>query len=565
MSNGTIEADKRILQKIFSEDFWFVIPEYQRPYVWQKDNIEELIEDLYYAFEHKEDNEYFLGSLVLKNTNNESFNEYEVLDGQQRLTTFFMMIAVLRDLLEDDDYKSTLRELIYQKENKLKKIPSRSRLTYYIRDNVEDFIDEFIIKDDGTQRKEDLLLYSEIDNISISNMSNALLVINNLLCKKSNLDDFVVFLLNKALFIYVSTDNTEDAFRLFTILNDRGIPLTSADILKSTNIGQMCKIELNKYSKIWEDIESKYGDNFDRFLVFIRNIIVKQKANYNLLDEFEKNIYEKGKLNKGKDTIDLLSRYDEIYDEIIELQNDKLSNQYKNLITIMKIGLVSEDWIPPLMYYYNKFKFNKLDDFLRKLEYKFSGDLISQESPTTRVENMNKIMKEIERIDVSHLDDFINNSILFKINENSYKEVVSGSVYKRKFVRYLLLKLEYLKSDNTVHLSSYKNISVEHILPQNPSPNSDWVNTFTKDERDLWTHKIANLVLISKRKNSKLGNLDYKEKKERYLKDRVDAFQGSKIFLEKNSEWNVEILEKRQGILVDMLILNELVTEEYTY
>lgn len=565
MAKGAIEADKRILQKIFSEDFWFVIPEYQRPYVWQKDNIEELIEDLYYAFEHKGENEYFLGSLVLKNINNENFNEYEVLDGQQRLTTFFMMIAVLRDILDDEDYKSTLRELIYQKENKLKKIPSRNRLTYYIRDNVKDFIDDFIIKDDGTKRKEDLLQYSEKENISISNMANALLVIHNLLSKKDKLDDFVVFLLNKALFIYVSTDNTEDAFRLFTILNDRGIPLTSSDILKSTNIGQMDKDDLKRYSKLWEDIESKYGNNFDRFLVFIRNIIVKQKANTNLLDEFEKNIYEKGKLNKGKDTIDLLIRYDDIYDEIIELQSNKLSNQYKNLITIMKIGLVSEDWIPALMYYYDKFKFNRLDDFLRKLEYKFSGDLISQETPTTRVENMNKIMKEIERIDESQLDDFIDNSSLFNINKNSYREVISGNVYKRKFVRYLLLKLEYLRSDNTVHLSSYKNISVEHILPQNPSQNSYWVKSFTKDEREFWTHKIANLVLISKRKNSKLGNLDYIEKKERYLKDRVDAFKGSKIFLEKNSQWDVEVLEKRQDILVDMLISNELVSEEYVY
>lgn len=565
MAKGAIEADKRILQKIFSEDFWFVIPEYQRPYVWQKDNIEELIEDLYYAFEHKGENEYFLGSLVLKNINNENFNEYEVLDGQQRLTTFFMMIAVLRDILDDEDYKSTLRELIYQKENKLKKIPSRNRLTYYIRDNVKDFIDDFIIKDDGTKRKEDLLQYSEKENISISNMANALLVIHNLLSKKDKLDDFVVFLLNKALFIYVSTDNTEDAFRLFTILNDRGIPLTSSDILKSTNIGQMDKDDLKRYSKLWEDIESKYGNNFDRFLVFIRNIIVKQKANTNLLDEFEKNIYEKGKLNKGKDTIDLLSRYDDIYDEIIELQSNKLSNQYKNLITIMKIGLVSEDWIPALMYYYDKFKFNRLDDFLRKLEYKFSGDLISQETPTTRVENMNKIMKEIERIDESQLDDFIDNSSLFNINKNSYREVISGNVYKRKFVRYLLLKLEYLRSDNTVHLSSYKNISVEHILPQNPSQNSYWVKSFTKDEREFWTHKIANLVLISKRKNSKLGNLDYIEKKERYLKDRVDAFKGSKIFLEKNSQWDVEVLEKRQDVLVDMLISNELVSEEYVY
>lgn len=556
MANGAIEADKQILQKIFSQDFWFVIPEYQRPYVWQKDNIEELIEDLYYAFENKEDNEYFLGSLVLKNTNNQNFNEYEVLDGQQRLTTFFMMIAVLRDLLEDEDYKSTMKEMIYQKENKLKKIPSRNRLTYYIRDNVESFISEFIIADNGTMKREELFNKVDSDNISISNMANGIIIINNLLSQKENLEEFVVFLLNKALFIYVSTDNTEDAFRLFTILNDRGIPLTSSDILKSTNIGQIEKNELKKYSKIWEEIEAKYGDNFDRFLVFIRNILVKQKANANLLDEFEKNIYEKRKLNKGKDTIDLLSKYDEIYDEIIELENKKLSNEYKNLITIMKIGLQSEDWIPPLMYYYNKFKFNRLDDFLKKLEYKFAGDLVAQESPTTRVENMNKVMREIEKIDISTLNDFIDNSDVFNINDRAYREVIDGNVYKRRFNRYLLLKLEYLMTDNTVHLSSYKTISVEHVLPQNPSLNSQWRKDFTDDERDLWTHRIANLVLISKRKNSRLSNLDYKDKKEKYLKERIDVFKGSKIFLDKNSKWNINVLKQRQEKLVNMLINN---------
>nr|WP_294571346.1 DUF262 domain-containing HNH endonuclease family protein [uncultured Romboutsia sp.] len=558
MSSGAIEADKQILQKIFSQDFWFVIPEYQRPYVWQKDNIEELIEDLYYAFEHKEDNEYFLGSLVLKNTNNQNFTEYEVLDGQQRLTTFFMMIAVLRDLLEDEDYKSTMREMIYQKENKLKKIPSRNRITYYIRDNVESFISEFIISDNGTLKKDELLHRAESDNISISNMANGILIINNLLSQKENLEEFVVFLLNKALFIYVSTDNTEDAFRLFTILNDRGIPLTSADILKSTNIGQIQKEELKKYSKIWEEIEAKYGDNFDRFLVFIRNILVKQKANANLLDEFEKNIYEKGKLNKGKDTIDLLSKYDEIYDEIIELENKKLSNEYKNLITIMKIGLQSEDWIPPLMYYYSKFKFNRLDDFLKRLEYKFAGDLVAQESPTTRIENMNKIMREIEKIDISNLNDFINNSDVFDINKRAYREVIDGNIYKRRFNRYLLLKLEYLMTDNTVHLSSYKTISVEHILPQNPSINSQWRNDFTDEEREFWTHKIANLVLISKRKNSKLSNLDYEDKKEKYLNERIDVFKGSKVFIDKNLKWTVDVLQKRQEKLVNMLINNSL-------
>lgn len=557
MGSGKISANKEVLQKIFSQDFWFVIPEYQRSYVWQRDNVIELLEDLYFAFEHKPNNEYFLGSLVLKKRDNDEFAEYEVLDGQQRLTTFMMLIAVMRDLLEDKNYKYTLQELIYQKENKLRKIPSRQRIAYHIRDRVEDFIKEFIINEDGTLLKEELESKIDGDNISISNMSSAIIVINEFLQKKDDLEEFAGFLLNNALFIYVSTDNTEDAFRMFTILNDRGIPLTSADILKSLNIGELKdEKEIKKYARIWEDIEGKHGEDFDRFLAFTRTILVKEKARINLLEEFENNIYRKGKLQIGKETIELLTHYDEIYGEIIELENNDLSNEYKNLITIMKIGLPSEDWIPPLLYYYSKFKTNRLFEFLKKLEFKFAGDWICQENPTNRIEAMNKILKKIEIIDISDIDNFLNNGDLFEIDMQTYKFMLNGEVYKRRFGRYLVLKIEYLMGDNTVHLSGYKRISLEHVLPQNPKGTSKWVKDFTDDERNYWTHKLANLVLISMIKNSKLSNLDFQEKKERYLKQRVDAFHANKIFLNQNGEWNPKVLEKRQIELVDILIKN---------
>ena len=557
MGSGKISANKEVLQKIFSQDFWFVIPEYQRSYVWQRDNVIELLEDLYFAFEHKPNNEYFLGSLVLKKRDNDEFAEYEVLDGQQRLTTFMMLVAVMRDLLEDKNYKYTLQELIYQKENKLRKIPSRQRIAYHIRDRVEDFIKEFIINEDGTLLKEELESKIDGDNISISNMSSAIIIINEFLEKKDDLEEFAGFLLNNALFIYVSTDNTEDAFRMFTILNDRGIPLTSADILKSLNIGEIKnEKEIKKYARIWEDIEGKHGEDFDRFLAFTRTILVKEKARINLLEEFENNIYRKGKLQIGKETIELLTHYDEIYGEIIELENNDLSNEYKNLITIMKIGLPSEDWIPPLLYYYSKFKTNRLFEFLKKLEFKFAGDWICQENPTNRIEAMNKILKKIEIIDTSDIDNFLNNGDLFEIDMQTYKFMLNGEVYRRRFGRYLVLKIEYLMGDNTVHLSGYKRISLEHVLPQNPKGTSKWVKDFTDDERNYWTHKLANLVLISMIKNTKLSNLDFQEKKERYLKQRVDAFHANKIFLNQNDEWNPKVLEKRQIELVDILIKN---------
>lgn len=133
--------------------------EYLRSYVWQSDNITELIEDLTYAYENKLDNEYFLGSLVLKKIPNNQFPEYEVLDGQQRLTTFFIMLAVLRDLVDNSSAKETLHKTIYQEENVLLNIPERMRITYKIRDNVEDFIKKYIIDKKGTTIIEDIEKY----------------------------------------------------------------------------------------------------------------------------------------------------------------------------------------------------------------------------------------------------------------------------------------------------------------------------------------------------------------------------------------------------------------------
>ena len=556
MENGEIKSNKVKLMDIFSERFWFVIPEYQRSYVWENDNIMELLDDLFFAYENKPENEYFLGSLVLKKLDNESFPEYEVLDGQQRLTTFFIMLAVLRDLIDNPRNKSQMQEKIYQEEDEFNGVPERSRITYKIRDNIEGFIKTYVITEGGTSKEDYLYNLKDEKNISISHMANAILILRRELSQREDIFEFAKYINKKALFIYVSTSNTEDAFRMFTILNDRGIPLTSADILKSENIGALdSDKEKQKYAQLWEDIEAKYGDGFDRFLQFIRTILVKEKARANLLDEFKEKVYDKKVLMRGKETFDLVEEYSDIYEKIIDLQDSSLSNKFKNLITIMKIGLRSEDWIPPLLSYFEKFKYKNLDEFLTKLEYKFAGDWICGITPTKRLDAMNNILKKIGNCSSS--EEVLKDENIFNINKEELKNSISGDIYQKQFSKYVLLKLEYLMSDNTVHLSSFNCISVEHVLPQNPKNDSEWNKIFTKDERAKWTNKLGNLVLISKRKNSSLGNCDFKEKKEKYLKSRIDAFNGSKVFIESNDKWTVDVLQDRQAKNIKMLVDNK--------
>lgn len=550
-----IDANKSEIRSIFT-DFWFVIPEYQRSYVWDSDQVNELMDDLWFAFENKHDSEYFLGSLVLKNLNNQSFEEYEVLDGQQRLTTLYLLMGVIRDAVSIPLLKQNCNKYIFQEEDPYSGVPTRNRMIYKIRGGVDDFVNKYVKQNDGTK---DTAAFETLrkgsKHLSIKNMANAILTLSAFFEDKGEqqIDRFAQYLFRNVVFIYVSTENREDAFRMFTILNNRGLPLTSSDILKSANIGEISDpYESRQYAQSWEVMEGELDEEFDRFLSFIRHILVKEKARSNLLDEFEEKIYNKNLLEKGKPTINLLTEYKRHYDKLLNFESSEITNEYKNLITIMLIGLPSRDWIPPLLYFYDNFGGDHLTTFLKRLEGKFTHDWIVQLTPTQRIDNMSRILKAIQKRETA--DEVIQDQSLFETNKELLHQVLNGDVYGRRFARYILLKYEFLKSDHTVHLSDYKTISVEHILPQKPKEGSKWLDVFTDEQRQEWLHKLGNLTLISMKKNSKLNNLDFKDKKQRYLEKRIDVFSGSKIFIQQSDEWTVESIKKRQEEMLDKLM-----------
>jgi uncharacterized protein with ParB-like and HNH nuclease domain len=114
-----------------------------------------LIDDVNYASAHNPDGQYFLGSMVLRKaartTDGVSFEEHEVLDGQQRLTTLMLLLAVIRDRAANEQLKNACREKLYQQEDEWQNVPGRNRLVYDIRDRVGDFIEQFVKADDGTR------------------------------------------------------------------------------------------------------------------------------------------------------------------------------------------------------------------------------------------------------------------------------------------------------------------------------------------------------------------------------------------------------------------------------
>ncbi|MFV0915840.1 hypothetical protein ACI2TT_01420 [Ralstonia nicotianae] len=220
---------------------------------------------------------------------------------------------------------------------------------------------------DGGSLSAELAGIASSKNLSLANMAAGMRVIHasfeddERFPTKGDFDRFVGYLLNNALFIYVATEDLDDVFRLFTILNDRGIPLSNSDILKAKNLGEVASEKVRgKWAEYWEDVEGEMGrDEFDRFLSLVRTIYVKDKAREGLLKEFDKRIYgaKPPLLALGTDTFEAVKAYKDAYDEAILLDclPASLGNDYRNRLNVMRRGLPGTDWIPPVLAWYRKF------------------------------------------------------------------------------------------------------------------------------------------------------------------------------------------------------------------
>lgn len=541
MSNQ-ITANKLTISEVFEN--WYCIPSYQRAYVWERDQVIDLLDDINSACDKDKNSEYFLGSLVLQEKKVDNYKEFDVLDGQQRLTTLFLIMAVIRDLATDKDLKNTCKNIIFQEHNKFKRIPERLRLVFNIREDVKDFVDEYIKSENGTQSK-NLIDYT-VDkkcSLSVINMVNAISYIKDYFQDK-NIDDFSEFLINNVVIIYVSTENLDDAFKLFTVLNNRGIKLRSADILKADNLSLISDTKISdKYAENWEEVENYFGENFDEFLSHLQRIITKEKARLNLLEEFEKNIFKEKKLNKGQDFFDFVKKYKNHYEYLFD---DNQDIQLKNILKLMQKGFVSDLWIAPLLKYYDKFGKDNLVNFAQKLNNKFASDWIANLTPTSRIYNMNDIISQIEKIENS--SELLNHDCL-KIDNKSMLDFINGDIYGKRQARYILLLANYLYLDEkTEFVIPDTIISVEHILPQNPSDNSQWKQDFDDESREKWTNKIGNLIIITRKKNSEQSNKDFVQKKEKYFKANVEL--GRSVYVMSKQSWTLsDLIDNHNEVL----------------
>lgn len=568
-----IKCEKKVIREIFN--MWYCIPDYQRAYVWDTDQVRDLQDDTISAYRENKEAQYFLGSMVLKinekSENNVSYTEYELLDGQQRITTVFLILACMRDMLTDyPQYQNSLAGFVYQAEDAILQQPERMRIIFNIRSDVRDFVNEHIKPLHGTC--DSALLKDKMQakdvNISIRNMANAMLVAHEFLEEnKSDIIGYLSYFLNKVLMIYVATEELQDAFQLFTVLNNRGVKLSSSDILKAENLKELSAADRTSWATRWEEMETYFGEDFDKFLSHIRTILVKKKQTTTLLKEFDEFVYSNQEydrtqkkyvprtpiLRRGRDTFELLYSYYHTYQEVFDTDHSVVTGDYEitNYLKLMETGFGADYWIAPVLDYYRKYRRRGFVAFLKALDRKLSADWITAATPTVRMENVNAILREIE---ASQDSAALLQSKTFTINKSDFERVINGDIYGRSFAKYLLLKLDLIYRGSSTPMIPQAIASIEHILPRNPSADSQWVKDFSAAEREEWTNKLGNLVLISRRKNTSQGNRDYVEKKEKYFEKNIEMFPNSIRIYQNYPEWKLSDLKKNHSDVVTELL-----------
>lgn len=550
----SLTAHEFNLGKVFSSDYQFVIPEYQRPYRWGVDQAGQLLDDLEEALDNRNEDPYFLGSLVLVEREE---NTHEVIDGQQRLTTLTILLAVLRELAPSGQMQSSLNALIVEGGNPLGGLTEKPRMRLRAQD--AEFFVRYVQK---AGRVQDLAALSDASLRSEPQKAirdNAKEFMNRIeFWSQDRRDSLGRLLFQRTFLVVVTTPDLDSAYRIFSVMNARGLDLSPADIFKSQIIGKLPPD--SAYARAWEDAEAALGvDNFTDLFREIRTIRVGERARQDILREFPAqvlNAYVKRDA-EAEFINDILLPYAEAFESTISCDVGAGDPEWDHVNQwLRRLSMLDNtDWRPAALWALVEYSEDsqKLGEFLRKLERLAAVMLLGGTYSTPRITRYLELVNEL-KLGKGSQAPALQPTAAEKLQA---KAALGGEVYRMysRRARYILLRLDDVLSDSSGATYKHSVISLEHVLPQTPAIGSDWLANFSDDEREFWTHRLGNLVLLNRRKNSQARNYDFSKKKSKYF----SVTSGASVFVLTNevikySDWTPGVVEARQNQLVSALI-----------
>lgn len=532
-----MNAEEKTIGQILTESLRYEIPPYQRPYSWDQDNVRELLEDVEEAF-NEEDPEYFIGSLIT--IERERNVLYEVVDGQQRLTTLNLIFARLRDHIEDPAAKQEVAKRILPS-NPLTGATESPRLKLRAADHP--FFHRHVLQGQALPDED----RRELDETKARIMKN-LEVIDGFLAERTQawLKSYASFVLSKVFVVLVGTESFKSAYRLFNVLNDRGMSLSNADLIKNQLFAKLDGTATgSELEEKWVELENIVGiDRLDTFLGYHRTSLTANKARKSLADEFEELI--KGCEGSPLDFLEGVTRSAKNYRRIIKGKFDDTAT-VRSLAALRRVSY--DEWVPAMLAFLNKPVADmELAEFADLLERVTMQNWVRRLGRTKRLTIYFQLIMAINRgSDAAS----VRKIFVEGANNEEFFSLLDGDIYGLPSAMAILLRLEEGVQDTSVTKTFEGRITIEHVLPQ-ALKEDYWKERFTVDLHGRWLHRLGNLMPLAGNKNYKAQYFDFDRKKTIYERrnDKV-SFDLSKEVCAVE-DWNEVALKSRQQRMMEV-------------
>lgn len=554
----TIEVNKQSVEALLGSGRTkpFVIPEYQRPYAWTDEQVETLFEDLWeFTVSNggtEREGSYFLGSIVSYENDN---GEQEIIDGQQRITSLFLLLRAIYTKL----FNSPLSERTPEANNFIGKIEPSIWRTNKLTGTVDyktTLLTSRVVNNEGNEILRKILETGRANKDSKDNYSRNYIHFQELLDKHSSenplmIYQFIYSLLNQAILLPITADTQDTALTIFSTLNDRGLPLSDADIFKAKIYNHLEGKDKEIFIERWKELDEQataanesIQQLFYYYMFYLRALEKDTKSTTpGVRKYYSSNKFERLYQSELLDNLFVMIELWKVINKGEVLEDESWSSNIKIKQTLDTLtSYPNEFWKYPVIIYYICYRKDKnFEDKFARFLNKLLAELMTK---YILIPTINAVKGDILKLNSAIV---VSDIPKFDFKELDQAQLEAGIQNPHRNVVRMLLKTLAYKYQDSLLPSKWE---IEHIFPQK------WQTNYFIDESD---HKIrekiehiGNKLPFEKKLNIIAGNGYFAKKKKEYAASKIEI---TKVMgLSEIQEWNLESISKRDIRISDSII-----------
>lgn len=590
-----IKADVKSIAEL--KDYYFVVPDYQREYVWKADDqVEQFLIDIENEYNPETDKQssYFIGSIIIVENN----SKYDVIDGQQRLTTIILSLIAFRDLLKSvkeqlddvgEEYLKSIESLLFSFDLRSRKRTIRLDLQY---EESRGYLSKLIEQVSFEDIKSPSIIKMEAAYTKIQNYVRVLL--GNGLDK---LLHYIEYFLTQIELVVIKSENLSSALKIFETINQRGAGLNAMDLVKNLLFSKASEEDFQKIKNIWKELVMHLQDcredgnplRFLRYFVIARyhNQIIREDEIYKWFISAEGKAslgYEANPLRIANELNRMAKRYSDL---VIATELVKDGGQYPQVTNIGFVNKYRSRQHLILLLALDEYAPIAVIEYLAKqLEsfffFSITLSIQAKYNETTFTKWAGKLrgkrtIDEISQIVEEEFVPYVTERLAdFK---NRFATVTHGHYSPVYRERYILGRLENtIRSKCNLPLQGndfMSGLQIEHILPQTPKNGKipDQFNDLS--EYQNYVYRFGNTTLLEGMINQAVNNFNdmesnwFERKQSEYANSDIIStklldkeFQiGAHTALNKFKQdyqfeftkWDKESIERRQALLLELI------------